>query len=508
MFFLIEYLYIKRFSFILSFAFISACGGGGEGGVSVTASSSNTVSTINQPIIFQPSSLVAQLYQGDVNSISGDVIVNQKFDQSVNLRIDDLKGITSGAPSVSVKNGAAHYFLPVSSKLLPGSYDGILEVSLCYDSSATCQQPYAGSPWHVPYHIDIRPLPNLIALSAIAGAGDWSTYKGNNAHTGFVPINLNPEKFSLRFRWAADKLINGSISSLTTKGGITSFHVDDNGRQITAAYAIDESLGVLRWKTKGITFGAVSDGDNIYYIPGNVSTTPIVFSANRATGVQSDALVFKYSYSTFGIVDGGVFYSSDSQYPVVDKDYWYSFKSPNLSKISKTSRTTVSQSVVAGIDSVVNPNTLLMTKCSESAFLFSSRKFFSTDPTGYVSNYDPSTMKLNWTYTGNLGVDLVCNGSVFYVFNNSRLEERRLIDGELNWSWTSNENTLLNTKLLLTNTHLLLLKSGKISAFSLIDRKVVWSHYFPENGDLAVSRDGVLYATGTTYGILYAFNLQ
>jgi hypothetical protein len=62
-----------------------------------------------------------------------------------------------------------------------GVQEGTIEVRLCHDDPVECAQPFDGSPWHVPYEIDVRSsadLPTDVSNgdfeSGVTGWGAWA----------------------------------------------------------------------------------------------------------------------------------------------------------------------------------------------------------------------------------------------------------------------------------------------------------------------------------------------
>lgn len=65
----------------------------------------------------------------------------------------------------SVPSSAYDVTLQVSGNLPAGVYDGTLEVRLCQDTPSVCSQPHPGSPWKLPYHIEVKALSSISKVS-------------------------------------------------------------------------------------------------------------------------------------------------------------------------------------------------------------------------------------------------------------------------------------------------------------------------------------------------------
>jgi hypothetical protein len=134
---------MRKYSLLAMVCSLAACGGGGGGGGSWLS--------------FSPSHLQGVTYQGEPSlnlsitatsskSISDPVQLGIVLDQSVftSVVVSPPTGLSELA-ELTVRND-----LPV------GVVSGTVEVRICYDDPQTCAQPYAGSPWKVPYQIEVK----------------------------------------------------------------------------------------------------------------------------------------------------------------------------------------------------------------------------------------------------------------------------------------------------------------------------------------------------------------
>src|SRR5262249_61486699 len=128
-----------------------------------------------------------------------------------------------------------------------GHYAGSVQISLCSDSECAVPQPVPSI--RVPFDVSVLfgtwPGDNLTELSAWPGVADWGNYQGNSAHTGYVPVTLDPNQFSTRWNVPA-ALISGTqsanISGVTTADGML---------YVAGGYALlarKESDGTLVWQ--------------------------------------------------------------------------------------------------------------------------------------------------------------------------------------------------------------------------------------------------------------------
>ncbi len=124
----------------------TACGGGGGGGGS------------SSWLTFSPSSLSATVTQGQSTTLSLTATAGWMPDVQVHpaLGLDDA---VFQASQVSITQAPGDLSLTAELLTVPslavGDHDGVIEVRVCQDAALTCAQPYADSPWHVPYHIHV-----------------------------------------------------------------------------------------------------------------------------------------------------------------------------------------------------------------------------------------------------------------------------------------------------------------------------------------------------------------
>jgi outer membrane protein assembly factor BamB len=136
-------------------------------------------------------------------------------------------------------------------KTLPaGIHSGAITVELCKDDQ--CAVQYPGSPVSVPYEVRVMsPSPDLKPLSAVPNGKDWQTHGGSAAHTGYVPITIDPATFTRRWKWLPQDPKVKSLSDAVTYQGqafVTTnvkFGIDPGGG--FSAVGIDEATGQTAW---------------------------------------------------------------------------------------------------------------------------------------------------------------------------------------------------------------------------------------------------------------------
>jgi outer membrane protein assembly factor BamB len=232
------------FSLVFLTTILSACGGGG--------SDSGEIIAIESPSIrLQSGSIARTVVSG--TSVAIDVAIqsmNFAFTDNLNATTADSEGVFM--PSVSVTDlGNSRYTLSLSSSTMvkPGRYVGALVLNLCSDLKCTVRQQVPSIT--VPFDINVMsqasvwPGDNLTILNAWPGTADWQTFQGNASHSGYVPVDVDPD--NIRTRWSKRFAIATGghyerLGTLTTENG-QFFAASDN-----AVFARREFDGSQVWK--------------------------------------------------------------------------------------------------------------------------------------------------------------------------------------------------------------------------------------------------------------------
>ncbi|RYH17315.1 MAG: hypothetical protein EON54_27925, partial [Alcaligenaceae bacterium] len=134
-------------------ALLSACGGGGGGGQNTAPPADSSWLT------FTPSPLTIVGKQGQSSSFSITATSSKTIAEKINLAIVDEDGVTN--PQATTLIGLTDTTYRVTMQLKPtlavGSKSGSFTLKICLDDPAVCSRPYPGSPWRVPYVLDVQP---------------------------------------------------------------------------------------------------------------------------------------------------------------------------------------------------------------------------------------------------------------------------------------------------------------------------------------------------------------
>lgn len=485
---------------------------------------------------FSPDTLAATYGSGDSISLTFAATLTTPLSDDVYLVVVDKAGVlerdirlqaTSGAPDTYSANALT------SSRLPAGRHQGALEVRLCRDRDCNAQHP--GSPVHLPYDLQVLPGTHLTPLTRWPFVPDWETYQGNAAHTGHVPVTLDPSRFSPRWSWKPPK----SYSSLTPPVIANGLVYVANSVPWTSdvprtLYALRESDKEIEWlfdfgNTVTANPPAVSGGKVFIATTGDENAS--MWSLDASTGVQLSktplgAQMDRYYAPT---IEGGTVYSACSSSlgmcafnhadgarnwftqlayyedwtPAVDANHAYSFLGGVLSALVKSTGQVAFTIKDPKFERdgfgthgapVLGTNGTVIAVSGGNAF----------GDTRLVS-FNTATRGLNWSVTGRYGGVPVLAKGVVYVTNVSAessrptVEARRESNGELLWSW---KPPRLEEKareglhgsysdLLVTDNLIFVSTSQRVYAIDLETHSPVWSYW--KTGNLAMSANGVLY---------------
>ena len=443
------------------------------------------------------------------------------------LQARDVSGQLSQPASISGSSGTNFSFeLIAPSSNGPGSYSGTIEVAACRDS--LCAELYSGASATVDY-----------LLNVIAPTGDWETHQREAAHSGYVPITLNPSRFSVAWEWAKDPDPEpiGGINAVVTANGMVYVSTDVYFGQ-GILYALSESAGTENWRTSlgmmpAMNPPATSNG--VVY----VATTGHADTFLWALDAQTGDLIFKAPFEaqwphelaptvygnqvyTGGGYYGGVTYSfsttdgartwehlasgADMYTPAVDDAYVYNHTGSALYLIDKTTGATSfsifdpfgssdysyhGSPILGGRDNVV----------AYASGAFSGRASSNVEQYDQrvLSSFNIDTALYEWSTSFTyLTTPAIGNGVIFAARNDPMsLDAIDEATGTILWSWAPNgtEDTSFHRNLIVTNNLLFVSTDRAVYALDLETRDVEWS--YPQAGMMAISEGRTLYiATG------------
>jgi hypothetical protein len=373
------------------------------------------------------------------------------------------------------------------------------------------------------------------AISAGApGAQDapcWGTYQGNAAHSGYVPVTLDPSQF--RLAWQAS-VGSSSLNPIAQGDGLVFVSQPGHYNSAVGLHVLDAATGQEKWST---TFGRVFSINPPAYADGKVfiqtghglnsSSPPPYLSAFNAS---DGTLVFRSQFSAqaeyylaptpFGgnvYISGGAYggmYSfngsigqqnwfgsvpqCDGWTPAIDGACAYSYtRNGNTAPIRgvfqalNLANGTMAANVVDPIynENGSTVNAAIALGSNHDAFTINGGRLMCWDTTLDATH----TPYIAWSATnGYTGQPTVANGRV-YALAGGTLNVLDEDTGSVLWQWRPAGGVLQGT-MIVTDSHLFVETSSTVYAVDLASHQSVWS--YAANGPLALS-EGKLYVAGS-----------
>lgn len=521
---------VKR-SFIVSVFLLSACGSGGGGG-----GGGGGNSAVSPALTFSPSGLVETIGAGDSITLAVKATpASGAINGPVYIVITDNMGtITSNVSITPNGDGTYTATLETSPSLSVGHHQGNIQVRLCVD--AACSSQYPGSPIPLPYDLNIVSATNLTPLVAWPAIGDWETFQRNAAHSGYVPVTLDPAQFTPRWSWSTPESGN-KLHPVVVANGIVYAASSGYARPSSTIYALQESDSGAQWQFGfGAVFQlnppAVSAGKVYIATSGHSDTYFWSFNATngaKLSQVMADSQWDSYNspvinldmvYSpggTFGGMYGFNFADGSSRWylkisfpnlwaPAADATYLYTYHADGLNVFDRSTGSIVyhindAGAVWPGLDLFGAP----VLGSNNAVIITNGQGAWGDAP---LSHFDLALLSRNWSIPGRyVGNPAVANG-VIYVMNASpyQLEARSESTGDLLWSWqpTRIDETKFQGSVVTTDNIVFVSTNKRVYAIDVHTHQPVWSYWRP--GQLAISANGVLYVT--TGSKLGAVNLK
>lgn len=237
---------------------LTGCGGGGGGSKSKIDFS------------LSPATLSGQQYENDSQQyrvLAQVTRVSDSLDSDViYVRIVDRDGVITPEVEFQAQSDTSYSLrLRTSAALSAGNHVGSLAVQVCGDPN--CVEKYGEQT--LGYSVQVLSHTNLKALAPLAGTTDWSNRGGNAAHTGHVPVTLDPGVFSARWRSTVPVEDFMSSVSAVTSGGHLMLSSNPLGSTGTLI-ALRQSDGGQSWTFEGpadtVDIGPAATNDGHVYV--------------------------------------------------------------------------------------------------------------------------------------------------------------------------------------------------------------------------------------------------
>ncbi|WP_457388846.1 putative Ig domain-containing protein [Roseateles sp. P5_E1] len=451
---------------------------------------------------------------------------------TVYAKASDKDGVIGSTVAVTASGGSYVLEFSTAGSATAGVHAGQAVVSLCQD--AACAAPQATSTLFVNYSVNVLaaggawPGNHLTALSPVAGAPEWATFQGNAAHTGYVPVTLDANKFDTRWQITVPSFIyfNGrfNLGTVTTAGG--NFYIaGDNAvsarREHDGAGVWSYSFGELPYPStnppavsNGVVYVAAGQQSSTYMFGLDASNGTVLFKSRMSSqwehylaptvgpsGVYTNAGTYGglYAFSTQGTE---LYFAGAAQQsawtPAVDANAVYAYTGNSLQvfdPVSGALKMSIADPSFTNYIYEIGGSPVLGGANSVFAAAYANSFLNGGGIGNSLLHFNLQSRTVDWSIRGVYPSTPAYDAGVVYAANNNplRLEARSEADGSLLWSWTpqaSGDTEFVSEVLLTKNTVII---STNTSTY-VIDRsahRTIWS--YPASGNLALSPNGILY---------------
>jgi hypothetical protein len=532
---------------------LAACGGGSDDNGGAATPPASTPPATTPPVVVTPEVKVLSgtvvRYAAEGSGVAFDVQIKPSFTPAGTLFVtaSDSAGVVSPAVAVSANtDGSYALALATMNNATRGHYSGDITLKLCADQA--CATPQTVASVTVPYDVNVVaygtawPGDKLTALAPWADVPDWSTFQGNPAHTGYVPVEIKPEQVLPRWK-------TGAISQAAVSGygyGYTATLAAANGIFYGASdnvlKARKEHDGSLVWSysVAALAYPSVNPpavANGVVYMAAGQQSSTTMFAFDAATGtvkfkapmgsqwenylapVALDDAVYTNS-GTFGGLYAfkptgeQLFFSNTSQTsmwsPALDATTAYAYNGNTLSLLDR--KTGSVQSTIRDVNASYYGYQLNGAPVLGAGGNVFAANYGSASPGSSAGNellkFNTAKGFIDWRIKGNYPLTPAYASGVVYAQNLSpyRIEARAEGDGALLWSWVPGPaaETSWSGEPIVTKNLVFVSASKASYAIDLKTRKVVWS--YPMAGRLALTRSGILYIQNQE--ALVAFNVK
>lgn len=497
--------------------------------------------------------LVKDFPAGDVRTVPLTLITNRWPEAGLYVKTTDAQGrfgSTLAVPPGTSGQVNTALALPVTLPDAPGGYDGSFTATVCRD--AACTMPVGSFSYNYQLYVEGSDLvdaaanatPVLTALQPLQGAAaGWPTVAGNAARTGYLPVTLDPSRFSLRWQWAlpAGKQY-GLTQPAVAAGRVAVAAASLGGSADTAMFVLNEDNGTVRWQLDGnfsaqVSFSpAALDASRLYTVTngtfaatlrahdadtGTVQfTTPVnsnfsndlppvlaggsVLMASNATGAGVAAVAASNGQQQWLRTLAG----SQPWIPSVSGNLVYQFSGGRLSWFDAATG-----NPLGSVQDTEWPDALPGGGVSQTITVSDSGLVFVLDRG--LAAFDPVAGTVAWSEHSSTRIDdhvngVAAQGGTLIVLRQAplRVEARRPADGTVLWSYRpyfnaqataqgSANTSFIGTPVLTDN---LVFVSTDLGVYAIDRSSGTPRWFYGKPGHLAISANGTLLIAKPGYG--------
>lgn len=501
--------------------------------------------TVNQAppaATITPSAISATMESGDHLSITLDAQIVPGL-QVGSFAVTDIQQRFTPAVQI-VSQADQHFTLQLTAYTAegPGTYSGTVQLLAC-NASYSCAEgnQVPGSPVAIPYTLTVTPEQLLPTVPSVSGLPEWETFQGNPAHTGHVPVTLNPNDFTAGWSWTAPGTYTRLTPATTGSGKVVVAGSAGNGVNPTL-YALNETDGSVAWRydfgdVHQLNHPAVSSGRAFVATSGHEDT--FMWSFDIQTGVRQFQTPFQSQWESYlapivhnghvfanGGYYGGMYsfkalngslrwFTSLEQYdlwsPAADDDNVYAYAGYEFSVIDRRDgeRTLVMPNYSFNWRGYALNIAPVLPGDGSVVVVDGIYNYSETVHNNHLIRYDVGNASEAWRLDGQFRSNPAVHTGNLYVINNDggRLQALDLASGAVLWSWSpsSASETLPIGNTVLTDNLIFLSSSAATYAIDLNTHLPVWST--PNTGHLALSSNRILYIVNEANGRIDSYRL-
>ncbi|MBP8605655.1 MAG: PQQ-binding-like beta-propeller repeat protein [Phycisphaerae bacterium] len=341
---------------------------------------------------------------------------------------------------------------------------------------------------------------------------DWPTYQGDQQHTGFAAVSLNPQDFSLR--WAKTISAGSAMKPVSAAGGRVFIAVN------SALLCLDARDGEILWsQSLNSPHHQPTYAYGYVYVQTDQHSPGYIRAFEADTGAQIFASTFSQQWDTWWapvVYDGeiyiaGGYYGGAGAYNAFTGEKKWNVSLPQYDAWTPAVKGKLMFAYVGGTlyalerkygttsYTINDPSFSWQGWSMNLAPVLSDTENVLVIYNGRLKCFDLNAKNIRWEIAGGFsGQPSVAEGMV-YAVNSGMLEARDEMDGSLIWSWSAPEGSL-KSPLIATRTHVIACTNANTYAVELLGRQSEWS--YPASGYLALGND-TLYIAGSN-GVLTA----
>jgi hypothetical protein len=356
-----------------------------------------------------------------------------------------------------------------------------------------------------------------VQTASAATLQPWTTYQGNAAHTGYVPVKLDASQFTKA--WNTTLPMGLSLQQVTQANGVV--YASQNGYfSGQGLYALSSTTGSILWgvsfpNTFSVNPPAVDSGKVYVQTVNNWGDTWLrAYDATTGTqAFQAPAEAQWERYLAPTIVDGTVYadggtyggmYSFNgttgarnwftplNQYdqwtPAVDGQNAYAY-------IGYAGLEIISRSTGARVTTISDPYFSWNGYSMNQAPVLGGQNDAIAFNGGRLISFDLAAYTIRWQQQINAQAQPSVANGVIYLIADGRLSARSQSTGVELWSWLpTNGEGLVATPVVVTDSHVFVQGTTSTFAIDLAAHIPAWQ--YPATGAMSLS-EGALYIAGT-----------